>query len=30
MEGLRAEDLQSGAMVSVNDFQIRVRRLPVS
>jgi predicted nuclease of predicted toxin-antitoxin system len=25
-----AADLQSGAMVSVNDFQIRVRRLPVS
>ncbi len=25
-----AEDLKSGAMVSVNDFQIRVRRLPVS
>lgn len=25
-----AEDLKSGAMISVNDFQIRVRRLPVS
>ena len=25
-----AEDLESGAMVSVNDFQIRVRRLPIS
>jgi predicted nuclease of predicted toxin-antitoxin system len=24
-----AEDLKSGAMISVNDFQIRVRRLPV-
>ena len=25
-----ADDLESGAMVSVNGFQIRVRRLPVS
>ena len=25
-----AEDLKAGAMVPVNDFQIRVRRLPVS
>lgn len=25
-----ADDLQAGAMISVNDFQIRVRRLPVS
>ena len=24
-----ADDLQAGAMISVNDFQIRVRRLPV-
>jgi predicted nuclease of predicted toxin-antitoxin system len=24
------EDLRSGAMISVNEFQIRVRRLPVS
>ena len=24
------EDLQAGAMISVTDFQIRVRRLPVS
>lgn len=25
-----AEDLDAGAMISVNDFQIRVRRLPAS
>ena len=25
-----ADDLEAGAMVTVNDFQIRVRRLPVS
>jgi predicted nuclease of predicted toxin-antitoxin system len=25
-----ADDLKTGAMVSVNDFQIRVRRLPIS
>ena len=25
-----AEDLTAGAMISVNDFQIRIRRLPVS
>ena len=25
-----ADDLKAGAMVSVNDFQIRVRRLPIS
>ena|ERR1019366_1800183 len=25
-----ADDLKAGAMISVNDFQIRVRRLPVS
>ena len=25
-----AEDLAAGAMVSVNDFQIRVRRLPIA
>jgi predicted nuclease of predicted toxin-antitoxin system len=25
-----AEDLKAGAMISVNDFQIRVRRLPVT
>ena len=25
-----ADDLQAGAMISVNDMQIRVRRLPVS
>ncbi len=25
-----AEDLEAGAMISVNDFQIRVRRLPIS
>jgi predicted nuclease of predicted toxin-antitoxin system len=25
-----AEELAAGAMVSVNDFQIRVRRLPIS
>ena len=24
------DDLEAGAMISVNDFQIRVRRLPVS
>lgn len=25
-----ADDLKAGAMLSVNDFQIRVRRLPIS
>ncbi len=25
-----ADDLKAGAMITVNDFQIRVRRLPVS
>ncbi len=25
-----ADDLKAGAMISVNDFQIRIRRLPVS
>jgi predicted nuclease of predicted toxin-antitoxin system len=25
-----ADDLQAGAMISVNDFQIRVRRLPIA
>ncbi|MGB8356093.1 MAG: DUF5615 family PIN-like protein [Chthoniobacteraceae bacterium] len=25
-----ADDLEAGAMISVNDFQIRIRRLPVS
>jgi predicted nuclease of predicted toxin-antitoxin system len=25
-----ADDLKAGAMISVNDFQIRVRRLPVA
>ena len=25
-----SDDLKAGAMISVNDFQIRVRRLPVS
>jgi predicted nuclease of predicted toxin-antitoxin system len=25
-----ADDLESGAMVSVNDFHVRVRRLPIS
>ena len=24
------DDLKAGAMISVNDFQIRVRRLPIS
>ena len=28
--GQCAEELAAGAMVSVNDFQIRVRRLPIS
>jgi predicted nuclease of predicted toxin-antitoxin system len=25
-----ADDLKAGAMISVNDFQIRIRRLPVA
>ncbi len=28
--GQCAEELAAGAMISVNDFQIRVRRLPIS